>query len=783
MEALDLKAPLLAPHGFRGVILESVLLLAILVSVAGGLAEVVQGLEVWSLIFPLALCGLFSAWMLGRCGFVDWKAAFVLIPGGLLIVQLSVGQLWDELAEMLTGSPAFFLDLFHWRGGNLAGLANHLEGGESLFSGLGVLLRRGGEWLLTLTSDQPSFDPTAATLAWGIALWLISAWAGWVSSRHGAPLLAVLPAGLLLSISLDYAWAEPYWLLMFLASTLLLIGFLRHRRRRRRWLRTGMDHPEDVGVETAVMTTLITIALVGLAALSPSISLERLVDFFEGGPAQEGESGRGLAGAVGLTHSRPKEHDPFAAVRAPGLPREHLIGGGPELSEQVVMIIEVEAPAEGAPGPYPYWRGLTYDLYTGRGWRTSETTTIPFAAGEALRPSILPKQYPIRQRVEFVGEAGQVLHVAGDLTSANVSFQVAFRTAGEVFGATMDRVSYVADSALSAPDEEALQSSPGDYPEWVRERYLGSLQGIPRQVLELSRELTATKGTPYERAVAIEEHLRTYTYTLDVPRPPGGEDLVEYFLFDLKKGYCDYFASAMVVMARAAGLPSRLAIGYVSGDYDAERDRYIVSEAEAHSWPEIYFADIGWVIFEPTAARPRVDRLQEGGVAEGEAKLEPLLPPLPQVANSAGAILLGVFLVIGLGIGVAVWRERRRLRDLPHNALVVDIYRRLRSHCGQLPIAAHPGDTPYEFASIVRAYFGAITKLGSPAAWFAPIGEEVRHLCEALVVSQFSPHDLDDEKRAEVLSSWWRLRLRLWIAKIWSAMTRRERREGHRSGV
>jgi transglutaminase-like putative cysteine protease len=81
-------------------------------------------------------------------------------------------------------------------------------------------------------------------------------------------------------------------------------------------------------------------------------------------------------------------------------------------------------------------------------------------------------------------------------------------------------------------------------------------------VLALARDLTATEPTPFDRARAIEAYLRTYPYTLDLPSPKLDRDVVDYFLFDLRQGYCDYYATSMVVLARAAGLPARLAVGY-----------------------------------------------------------------------------------------------------------------------------------------------------------------------------------------------------------------------------
>jgi len=114
---------------------------------------------------------------------------------------------------------------------------------------------------------------------------------------------------------------------------------------------------------------------------------------------------------------------------------------------------------------------------------------------------------------------------------------------------------------------------------------------------------------PYDKAKAIEAYLRTnYPYDLDVPAPPEGQDVADYFLFDLQKGYCDYYATTMVVLARASGLPARFVSGYAPGSYDAPNAEYVIRELDAHSWVEIYFPEIGWIEFEPTASIAEIER-------------------------------------------------------------------------------------------------------------------------------------------------------------------------------
>ena len=110
--------------------------------------------------------------------------------------------------------------------------------------------------------------------------------------------------------------------------------------------------------------------------------------------------------------------------------------------------------------------------------------------------------------------------------------------------------------------------------------------------------------------MAIEAALRRLPYTLDVPAPPADRELTSWFLFDLRQGYCDYFATAMVVLARLNGIPARLAVGYTMGQFDPQRGDYRVTELNAHSWPELYFPGYGWIPFEPTSAQAAPERTE-----------------------------------------------------------------------------------------------------------------------------------------------------------------------------
>ncbi|MGI6669306.1 MAG: transglutaminase-like domain-containing protein [Acetivibrionales bacterium] len=129
-------------------------------------------------------------------------------------------------------------------------------------------------------------------------------------------------------------------------------------------------------------------------------------------------------------------------------------------------------------------------------------------------------------------------------------------------------------------------------------------ENLPQRVKDLSLSLTSSKENNYDKAKAIEQYLASnYPYNLDVRSTPRNRDFVDYFLFDLKEGYCSYYASAMAILARCAGLPARYVEGYMLPPEPLEDDRtaFIITNMQAHAWVEIYFEGYGWLPFEPTS--------------------------------------------------------------------------------------------------------------------------------------------------------------------------------------
>ncbi len=193
---------------------------------------------------------------------------------------------------------------------------------------------------------------------------------------------------------------------------------------------------------------------------------------------------------------------------------------------------------------------------------------------------------------------------------------------------------------------------------------------VPDRVLDLARDITSGVVSDYDRADAICQYLRTnFTYDLDMPAPDRNRDFVDQFLFEQKRGYCTYFATAMVVMTRSLGLPARYVEGFAPAP-TANSGIYIATGDNAHAWVEVYFDGFGWVTFDPTAP---VATAMDAAAAVSPPSPSPSPSALPSVAPSARPsappdsvsvdwIWPVAGLLLLLAAGFLVWRLLRRRR-------------------------------------------------------------------------------------------------------------------------
>ena len=162
------------------------------------------------------------------------------------------------------------------------------------------------------------------------------------------------------------------------------------------------------------------------------------------------------------------------------------------------------------------------------------------------------------------------------------------------------RLTYTVESVDIAPDGPALASALAGTPN--DDAVTGEIPSdLPDSLTNLAQKVTANADSPAAKAAAIQAFLRSSQFSYSTERLPGsGYQALENFLLVDHKGYCEQFASAMAMMARVVGIPSRVSVGFLPGDRDG--DSWKVSIRDMHAWPELYFAGYGWVRFEPTPA-------------------------------------------------------------------------------------------------------------------------------------------------------------------------------------
>src|SRR6185436_3169929 len=139
------------------------------------------------------------------------------------------------------------------------------------------------------------------------------------------------------------------------------------------------------------------------------------------------------------------------------------------------------------------------------------------------------------------------------------------------------------------------------------DRFLQLPRELPARDLALADQITAGAHDEYDAVMAVQSWLQTNTrYDLTVPREPDGIDAVDHFLFDTRRGFCEHIASAMAVLLRAEGVPTRIVTGYGPGERNPFTGYYDVRYSDAHAWVEVLYPQVGWVPYDPTFGVPPV---------------------------------------------------------------------------------------------------------------------------------------------------------------------------------
>jgi transglutaminase-like putative cysteine protease len=726
---------------------------------------------------------------------VVW-GGLILGAGGLLYVGQVVAHFMPPVLGALDElwSGVTWLWLRAWQPGVMSPASPTFE----LWSESGARLATFGDrlsaWSTALVTGQSEQNPVAFLFVSGLILWASTAWAIWGIIRWGRPFLALFPVGLVLSMSTYLSSGHEGYLFGFVACATLLLPVVHLNREERRWEREGIDYSPEIHLDVWQAAALIMIIIMVFAIVTPSFSIPRLIQSFWRLISQPQEVIEDFMirffGGV-----EPVPPTPIPIRGGPGgpdrgadasLPRGHLLGGNPDLSNQLVMYVHIDAPSpipedifideEVLVGPKYYWRGITYDTFSGRRWSNGANASREVAAYNPVVASVITNTSSLKQRYLIQVPHGDSLYAVGEPYTVDQAVNSRRRTVDDLVGIEGETRDYVVTSRVSEATVSQLEAVSETYSEYVVEKYLQLYRGIPDRVRGLASEITQDANTAHEKARAIEHYLRQFPYDLEVSAPPLGADVVDYFLFDVQRGYCDYYASSFVVLARLAGVPARLAVGYAMGSYSPECDCYLVVERDGHSWPEVYFPSYGWVPFEPTAAFRVFERPAD---PISPSDWTPSARPIPkrpwlvtvrawwrQVSSDwevyviiAGGVALLVLLIAWM---VAQWRYSR----MSPVAKIALFYEEMAQLGEQLGASRRPSNTPAEYGVILGA---AIQRRVPRWPWrgrelddvVRQSGTQVRAISRAYERASYSAHELAKPYLVQMERQWQQLRREL----------------------
>jgi transglutaminase-like putative cysteine protease len=600
---------------------------------------------------------------------------------------------------------------------------SHIAEGATMSERVAWLGTRTGEWFDAVAGGGVSNDPVVFALAMAGLAWLLGLGTAWLVFRDNAVWPAIVFNGLALLMNLSYASASMVgYVGWFAFASCLLLAAQHMANRTELWRRAQLRVNWRVVVNVLLGTGLALGGLLSLAWALPSnvssaqvaVGWNRVTEPWQG---FEGDFDRWFAALNGT--DRNARGLSFGRTLAPR--------GAFDLGDTPVLQVKADVPV--------YLRATTADRYAGQAITSSETSTTTFDTNtDLLSQDAVPQGRGLLTAQITVLASRTTVAFAPD-APLRFSTPTEVDTRGDPNDVATIRLDtpiqqnqqYTVVSAVSTATNQQLRAAGEDYPDWVRQRYLPLPRTVPRRVVDLAHDVTGGAPDAFDKALSVEAYLRNnFTYSTHVDSVPTDQDWVDYFLFESKQGYCDYFATAMVVMLRAEGVPARVASGFAPGDFDQNTGVSTVLENHAHSWVEAYFSRYGWITFEPSSIRalpPRVEDATGAVAAPSDAsgdigadqdqltpdELDELLalngsasavaPPRPFLLTLPGMLLagFGVLLCVGLvTAGALALAWRRGLSGLngfqrPYAELV-----KLGRWSGALRTRA--SDTPFEVA-------------------------------------------------------------------------------------
>ncbi|MCM3171003.1 transglutaminaseTgpA domain-containing protein [Paenibacillus sp. MER 99-2] len=497
----------------------------------------------------------------------------------------------------------------------------------------------------------------------------------------------IISMGILDSFTQISLWTEVAWV-MFAGMGWLVCQHFRNFQvyYPQGWKRL-IRYPYKIIANIAIIFSLIIVASVNMPEVPPTLT-DPYTAWRNYTGTSASQAGNGTLDIPNSTESGYSRED-------------NQLGGGFNFDYTPVMSVQTNERS--------YWRGETREEYTGTGWDDSRrASTEEVQPGETLQNddagSGNTKQ--VTQKVTMLNDTvypimfgaysiAEVTSIDGQTESNRMLWnpeqaELLLTTNRQqpqypkTYTVVSEAPVVVEDELRTKSFDDLYGSNPAD------DMYLQMPSRFPDRVTELANEITASANTPYEKVALLQNYLQTnfeYTNNPDLSRKVSS-DFVEGFLFDVMEGYCDYFSTALVMMARSEGIPARWVKGYAPGQLSLNSDMqaprqpgseiettYTVTNADAHSWAEIYFGEYGWI---PVEATPGFDMpllteapdVQPVDEPEEQPEEEPVqeeeqTPVSEQAASGIPTFVIWVAVAILVAwVAYMFWRNRFSLRFL-----------------------------------------------------------------------------------------------------------------------
>jgi transglutaminase-like putative cysteine protease len=749
--------------------------------------------EGWVSYFLLFVMLLSLGWSVQSAGWLEHQDFLVPVAlyGSLLGMLLALSP-WRVIVTLPVGAMAGAAIVIWTVGSEYFSTASQIG---RLFQLRAELL----EWVKIVS--QLGYPSALTPYAIGLAaiMWVTAFVAAYTLFRHHRAIDAILLVGaaLIANMSATIVDLFGYLVLFVLAAMLLWLRsslLVREEGWRRRRVNENVEVPSSImrtGVVFIAVTIVMAWVLTSVAVAAPLTGAWRSLDTAWGGLRDTLD---GVFGGLANDSSR-----------LPGQSfSNHFIVRGDWTSSDIPVLTVAEDHAY-------YMQTVTLDVYTGHGWASTKGRDRNVDARAAIFPKGTPEEPATEDgfqkktvTIQLREPVGRNLFVPGFPLAVSAPAIVTEPNGESFLGALNSKNpiqpgdAYSVTAVISEVTEAQLRSAGQKYPASVRGRYL-STDHVTARTRQLAQQIVteAQAKTPYDKARALAHWLttnRSLRYDTNVGTPPGDRDLVDFFLFESRRGYCQYFASAMAMMARSVGLPTRVATGYAPGSRMGD-NLYEYREANAHAWAEVYFPGYGWQIFEATKsidpqfvrstgstgplASPVTGTEDDPGRAPFQAGIDDLDKgfTLPSARPIEGGTVAGVdsgqggstgdarsgglfiLLVIIVSAAAVIWwrllRSGRRLRFLAPGDKQWALLLQAADRAG---VSQRPSETDYEYAGWLEDQIPERRP-------------EIRTIADAKVWGSYSGRGMTSDIIERMQRAWQRLRMPL----VWLAVRRRAR--------